>query len=170
MLDSSINAGDFLPALAFADITQFVEDEYIDSTYFVAWGTGENATSTGGEAVTPEATPLDLYYTRSTDWGDTYLMVPWNVNPQGGSDNWETGEFVYRYDWLAHGDPEQGECQLRSTADGSKMYGIYHEGIGAEEDPDAEVTRWYPWEPEESFDNDVWFRRVIFWPEEVTSP
>ena len=30
-------------------------------------------------------------------------------------------------------------------------------------------TRWVKksWEPEESYDNDLWFRRVIFWPDEV---
>lgn len=154
----------FVPAPAKLTIDH-PEDKYVDSTYFVAWGTGDNATSTGGTTITPEATPLDLYYTRSSDWGDTYLMVPWNVNPQGSSSNWDQGEFVYRYDFLAHGDPDQGEAQLRSTADGSKMYAIYHEATGIEEDPNVELTRWYPWEPEETHDNDVWFRRVIFWPE-----
>jgi len=85
------------------------------------------------------------------------------VNPQGNSENWEQGELVWKYDWLAHGDPEQGECQLRATPDGSKMYSIYHQLTPGEEDPDEPITRWYPWEPEESHDNDVWFRRVIFW-------
>ncbi|MCA9926778.1 MAG: hypothetical protein KC421_30635, partial [Anaerolineales bacterium] len=128
---------------------------------------GDNAKSTGGQTVTPEAPPTDIYYTRSTDYGDTFLKMPWNVNPQGTSENWEQGELVWRYDWLAHGDPEQGECQLRATPDGSKMYAIYHQMTPGEEDPDEPITRWYPWEPEESYDNDVWFRRVIFWPEEA---
>ena len=146
------------------------EDEYIDSAYFVAWGTGDNATSTGGTTITPEATPLDLYYTRSTDWGDSDRMLPWTVNPQGGSPNWAQGELVRRSDFLAHGEPEQGEAQLRSSADGAKMYGSYHEQTGVEGDSDGELTRWYPWEPEFSHDNDVWFRRIIFWPEEVSTP
>jgi hypothetical protein len=38
------------------------------------------------------------------------------------------------------------------------------------EDPDEVLTRWYPWEVEESSLNDLWFRRVIFWPEEETAP
>ena len=90
------------------------------------------------------------------------MKVAWNVNPQGGSDNWGVGELVWRYDFLAHGDPEQGECQLRATPDGSKMYGIWHQMIPEEEDPDEPLTRWFPWEPEVSYENDIWFRRVIF--------
>jgi len=27
---------------------------------------------------------------------------------------------------------------------------------------------WYPWKPEESTENDIWFRRIIFWPDAVT--
>ena len=78
---------------------------------------------------------------------------------------------MWRSDLLVKGDDEeQGECQLRATSDGSKMYAIYHEMVPAPEDPDAEITRWYPWEPEESSLNDLWFRRVIFWPDELTTP
>jgi hypothetical protein len=78
------------------------------------------------------------------DNGDHFLKVPWNVNPEGNSDNWEQGELVWRYDFLAHGEEEQGECQLRATSDGSKMYAIWHQMIPEEADPDAELTRWYP--------------------------
>jgi len=60
---------------------------------------------------------------------------------------------------------EQGECQLRATSDGSKAYVIYHSTISAEEDPDEVYTRFYPWKPPESTENDLWFRRVIFWPD-----
>ncbi|MCA9548528.1 MAG: hypothetical protein KC933_00745 [Myxococcales bacterium] len=144
-------------------VLRFIEDDYDDAVFFVAWGTGDNLKSTGGETDTPEAPPLDLYYTRSADYGDTYLKVPWNVNPEGNSDNWEQGELVYRYDWFAHGDPEQGEAQIRATPDGSKMYGIYHQCTPVVEDPDAPLTRWFPWEPEPTVEDDVWFRRVIFW-------
>lgn len=140
----------------------FTEDFYIDAAFFVAWGTGDNLKSSGGDAVTPEAPPLDLYYTRSADHGDTYYEVPWNVNPQGNSDQWDQGELVWRYDFLAHGEEEQGECQLRSSADGSKMYAIWHQLTPEEGDPDEPLTRWYPWEPEVSHDDDLWFRRVIF--------
>jgi len=37
-------------------------------------------------------------------------------------------------------------------------------------DPEEPVTRYYPWKPSESSENDLWFRRVIFWPDAVTTP
>ena len=98
------------------------------------------------------------------DYGDHYLKIPWVIG--GENSNLGVGETVWRYDYLAKGEPEeQGECQLRATSDGSKMYAICHSMIPGEEDPDAELTRWYPWKPEESYENDLWFRRVIFWPD-----
>lgn len=144
---------------------EFVEDIYRNNIFFIAWGANENVTSTGGETITPEAPPKDVYYTRSEDYGDSFLQVPWNVNPNGSSDSFAQGELVWRYDFLAHGEEEQGECQLRATADGSKMYAIWHQMIPEEEDPEEPVTRWYPWEPEVTYDDDVWYRRVIFWDE-----
>jgi hypothetical protein len=147
-------------------ILRYVEDEYVDNIFFVAWGSGENVKSKGGDTLTPEAPPLDLYYTRSVDYGDHFLKVPWEVN---GTNSNYAGETVWRYQRLAWGEEEQGECQLRATSDGSKVYSIYHQMVPLG-DPDAPVTRWYPWEVEESTLNDLWFRRVIFWPDEVTTP
>jgi hypothetical protein len=143
-------------------VLRFIEDYYVNNVFFLAWGTGDNVKSTGGMTITPEATPLDVFYSRTTDFGDTFYKVAWNVNPQGNSSNWEQGELVWRYDFLVQGEEEQGECQLRATPDGSKMYSIYHQMVAEEGDPDEPITRWYPWEPEVSHDNDIWFRRVIF--------
>ena len=87
----------------------------------------------------------------------------------GTNSNQGVGETVWRYEHLAKGEPEeQGECQLRATSDGSKAYVIWHSLIpGPPEDP---VTRYYPWKPSESTENDLWFRRLIFWPDELTTP
>ncbi len=143
---------------------RFIEDEYVDNMFFVAWGTADNAKSTGGDSLKTEATPLDLFYTRSVDYGDTFLKIPWEIG--GENSNAGYGETVWRYDYLAKGEPEeQGECQLKATSDGSKVYAIFHSSIPEEEDPDVIPTRWYPWEPEVTYENDIWFRRVIFWPE-----
>ena len=149
-------------------ILRFVEDEYVDNVFFVAWGGGDNLKSTGGTAVTPEAPPTDTWYTRTVDYGDHYLKIPWVI---GGTNSNQAGETVWRYDFLAKGDEEeQGECQLRATSDGSKVYAIYHQMVPPPEDPDEPITRWYPWEVEESSLNDLWFRRVIFWPDTMTTP
>ena len=147
----------------------FPEDEYFDNMFFVAWGTVDNAKSTGSSGVKAEAGPLDIYYTWTEDYGDNYLKVPWVVGGENSSVGF--GETDWRYDFVAKGDPEeQGEAQLRATSDGSKAYVIWHSQISAEEDPDEEYTRFYPWKPSESTENDLWFRRVIFWPDLVTTP
>ena len=141
---------------------EYVEDYYVDNMFFVAWGTADNAKSTGGDSLKTEASPLDVYYTHSEDYGDTYFKVPWEIG--GTNSNLGVGEIVWRYDYVAKGEPEeQGECQLKATSDGSKMYVIWHSMISGEEDPDP--TRWYPWKPEESHENDIWFSRKIFWPD-----
>ena len=143
-------------------ILRFVEDEYVNNMFFVAWGTVDNAKSTGSTGEKAEAGPLDLYYTRSENYGDTYLKIPWVI---GGENSNQSGETVWRYDFVAKGEPEeQGECQLRATSDGSKAYVIWHSMISAEEDEDEEYSRYYPWKPSESTENDIWFRRLIFWP------
>jgi hypothetical protein len=144
---------------------EFEEDA--NNMFFVAWGTVDNAKSTGSTGVKAEAGPLDLFYTRSENYGDTYLKIPWVIG--GLNSNQGYGETVWRYDFVAKGEPEeQGEAQLRATSDGSKAYVIWHSQISAEEDPDEEYTRWYPWKPAESSENDLWFRRVIFWPDAET--
>jgi hypothetical protein len=131
--------------------------------FFVAWGTVDNAKSTGSSGVKAEAGPLDLYYTRSEDYGDNYVKVPWEVR---GLNSNNYGEIDWRYDFVAKGDPEEeGECQLRATSDGSKAYVIWHSQISDEEDPDVPYTRYYPWKPSGSSENDLWFRRLIFWPD-----
>jgi hypothetical protein len=148
-------------------ILRFVEDEYVNNMFFVAWGTVDNAKSTGSTGVKAEAGPLDLFYTRTENYGDSYLKIPWVIG--GENSNQGYGETVWRYDFIAKGEPEeQGEAQLRATSDGSKAYVIWHSSISAEEDPDEVYTRWYPWKPSESYENDLWFRRVIFWPDAVT--
>jgi len=145
----------------------FPEDEYADNMFFVAWGTVDNVKSTGSTGVKAESSPLDIFYTRSEDYGDTYLKIPWVIG--GENSNQGYGETVWRYDFLAKGEPEeQGEAQLKATSDGSKVYAIWHSSISVE-DPEEDYTRWYPWKPEESTENDLWFRRVIFWPDAETT-
>jgi len=91
-----------------------------------------------------EPAPMDLYYSYSLDKGETHEMVTWLVNPDSLGNY--AGEEVTRWDWLAKGDREQGEAQLRMTPDGSRFYAVW---------------------VEEGFDNkgnygsDIWFRRIM---------
>ena len=154
--------------LANQPVVRFEEDYFVDSIFFAAWGTADNEKFTGGGDEGGELAPLDLYYTRTFDWGDTYLKVPWIV---GGENSNQAGETVWRYQKLAWGEEEQGECQLKATSDGSKAYGIYIQLFPEEEIPEEEWIRWYPWEVEETHEHDLWFRRLIFWPDDaVTAP
>ncbi|MDH3901999.1 MAG: choice-of-anchor O protein [Xanthomonadales bacterium] len=147
----------------------YTEDTYINNMFFVAWGTVDNEKSTGSSGVKAESGPLDIYYTRTEDYGDNYVKVPWVVG--GVNSNAGYGETEWRFDYVAKGDPEeQGECQLRATSDGSKAYVIWHSTISDPEDPNVEYTRYYPWKPSGSTENDLWFRRLIFWPDEAVTP
>ena len=150
-------------------VLRFVEDEYVNNMFFVAWGTVDNAKSTGSSGVKAEAGPLDIYYTRSEDYGDNFVKIPWLVGGENSNEGY--GETVWRYNYVAKGEPEeQGECQLRATSDGSKAYVIWHSTISDEADPDEVYTRYYPWKPSGSSENDLWVRREIFWPDTLVTP
>jgi hypothetical protein len=71
--------------------------------------------------------------------GETHELVEWNVNPD--SDGNYAGETVLRWDYLAKGDSEQGEAQLRMTPDGSRFYAT--------------------WVQEGDEGSDIWFRRIM---------
>ncbi len=77
------------------------EDKQSTDTYMVTYGTEINDIENGG--------PADLFYARTTDFGETYELV---------SDGYSDPAF----DVLAAGDSEQGEVQIRLTPDGSKFY------------------------------------------------
>ena len=64
--------------------------------------------------------PLDIFYSRTVDKGQRYQSVL--VTPQGGSGKPEEG-----WNPLANDKPQQGAAQLRTTPDGSRMYGIWLE-------------------------------------------
>ena len=66
--------------------------------------------------------------------------------------------------------PRPGRPQHRGLSDlAPQARGVHLSSdsqIPAEEDPNEIPTRWYPWKPSESSENDLWFRRLIFWPVE----
>jgi hypothetical protein len=66
-------------------------------------------------------------------------LVEWDVNPD--SDGYNAGETILRWDFLAKGDPEQGEAQLRMTPSGERFYAT--------------------WLQEGEEGSDIWFRRIM---------
>jgi len=108
--------------------TGIPEDKQNQNVYYAAWGT---ATNPKKDPITKEqdiSEPEDLYYTFSRNKGESYYEKTWVVNPDSDGNN--AGETVTDFDWLAKGDAQSGEVQMRSTPDGSRMYASWlEEGV-----------------------------------------
>lgn len=114
----------------------YPDDQRDPSRYFIVYETGDNTTVAEGEAV-----PLDLFYSRATNWGDDYFLVEWY--------NSNTGETEWRWDWLENkADDLSGEAAVWANPGGTFMY--------------ADWNQWQEPEPEVIENADVWFRRVWF--------
>jgi len=127
-------------------------DTHTYGMYYVSYGTSTNPKKelvvdpiTGEEEwYQEEPAPMDLYYSFSQDLGETHVLVDWLVNPD--SEGNYAGEIVTRWDYLAKGDREQGEAQLRMTPDGSRFYAVWvEEGYDNQGD----------------YGSDIWFRRIM---------
>jgi hypothetical protein len=92
----------------------------------------------------------DIYYTRTTDGGTTWLMEPWVINPDSASP--DAGETVYRYPVMAQGTPHQGHAQIRMHPSGTRLYTIWHQFTDGDE---LHVSP-------HDVGNDIWFRRIDF--------
>ncbi len=112
--------------------TGIPEDKQNKNVFYVSYGTATNERD-------EEAAPMDLYYSFSQDKGESYVEVEWVVNPDSEGNN--AGETVTGWDWLAKGNAEQGEAQLRMTPDGSRFYAT--------------------WLQEGDEGSDIWFRRIM---------
>ncbi len=112
------------------------EDEQDFSAMWLTWGTGEvNAISHGEDGDEEEdvgKVPLDLQYTYSLNWGDTWVLEEKTV-PTDSLGN-HAGETVFRPFYLAKGDSSQGEVQVKLSADASKAYMVWNDegpkGVG----------------------------------------
>ncbi|MCA9925015.1 MAG: hypothetical protein KC421_21720, partial [Anaerolineales bacterium] len=120
--------------------TGIPEDKQDPNVFYVSYGTSTNPPQVHGDSEEEEvfAAPMDLFYSFSQDRGESYVEIAWDVNPD--SEGNFAGETVYRWDYLAKGDPEQGEAQLRMTPDGSRFYAT--------------------WLQEGEEGSDIWFRRI----------
>ena len=99
------------------------EDKVNLDVYYVSFGTCTNPKKDPVTGEQDAPVPLDLYYSFTRDLGENYYLDAWVVNPD--SDGNYAGETVYRWGWLANGDQQQGEAQLRMTPDGSKFYACW---------------------------------------------
>jgi hypothetical protein len=115
------------------------EDIFNGNVVYLAYGTSTNPRKDPVTGEQADAVPQDLSYTFTQDQGETFVLDEWEVNPD--SDGTYAGQTVTRWGYLAKGDSEQGEAQLRMTPDGSKFYSIWNQdGIEG---------------------SDAWFRRIM---------
>ena len=100
----------------------YPEDQEDLSNVWLTFGTGLNCGASHGNQDEEDEDhgklPLDLMYTYSGDWGDTWVfeekIIP--IDSQGN----HAGETVYRPFFLCKGESMQGEAQVKLSADGSK--------------------------------------------------
>lgn len=121
-------------------------------TYYVAFGTAEVLHGLGEPLGVADTVKEDIFYTRTTDGGSTWLMVPWVINPDSSSP--DAGETVYRWPWLAQGTPHQGHAQIRMHPSGTRLYAIWHQWLDGDPDEGAVSPH--------DMGNDIWFRRIDF--------
>ncbi|MCI5143357.1 MAG: hypothetical protein D3909_16870 [Candidatus Electrothrix sp. ATG1] len=94
-----------------------------------------------------EAEPLDLYYSRASNWGDEYDDLVVNID--------EDGELEF-FDWL-EGSAKfiSGEAALTANPAGTFMYAVWNQ---EEIKRDGRVVA-----------SDAWFRRVMYLDDATTT-
>ena len=97
----------------------FPEDSQNSSIFQVAYGVEVNQNQSPVSVAYPK-TPLDIYYGKTTDKGQSYetVLVTQQDGDGGPGEGWNL---------LAKDHPRQGAAQIRQTPDGSRMYGIWLE-------------------------------------------
>jgi hypothetical protein len=121
------------------NFTGYDDDMRDPSKYFIVYETGDNTTVAEGEAV-----PLDLFYSRATNWGDDYDLVEYY--------NSGTGEISLGFDWLEHDREDlSGEAANTCNNAGTVYYAIWNQ--------------WQEDEYENVSDSDAIFRRIWYNPD-----
>jgi hypothetical protein len=109
--------------------TGLPEDCENKDVFYLSWGTETNIPKAHGdseeEEIEYEVIEGDLFYTFTQDRGQTFFRQLWEVNPDSAGPN--AGETVERWAYLAKGEPNQVEAQLRINPDGTKFYAVWNE-------------------------------------------
>jgi hypothetical protein len=124
--------------------TGYNDDIRDPSKFFIVYETGDNTTVAEGEAV-----PLDLFYSRATNWGDDYDLVEYY--------NQSTGETELGFDWLEHDREDlSGEAANTCNNGGTVYYVIWNQ--------------WQEDEFENVSNSDAIFRRIMYFDTVDTTP
>jgi hypothetical protein len=141
---------DLLPE--FADVLPYEDDAERDrSKFFMIYETGDNTTSDVGEA-----TPLNLYYSRATVYGDEWELDPDYITvAEDGTITIED----HRWNW-AEVDHEilSGEAAMLANPGGTFMYAVWNQWEEHIGEDGHEVV----------FNSDMPFRRFLYLPDDTT--
>ena len=147
------------------DVLPYEDDAAIDpANYYLVYETGDNTTVAVGEAI-----PLDLFYSRATDFGDTLEWFDYVNDPDDCNPDPETGEIDWltcvepRWPWLENAtDDLSGEASVVLSPGGAFAYNVWNqwkEEITVDE---------YGHEHELVYDSDMIYRRLLYVPEDST--
>jgi hypothetical protein len=142
-------------------ILPYTDDATIDpSKYFLVYETGDNTTVDVGEAI-----PLDLYYSRATDFGDTLEWFDYANDPEDNCVPGDDGTIDWavclepRWPWLENkAEDLSGEASVVLNPGGTFAYNVWNQWR-EEILPDGE---------EFVFDSDMIFRRLLYLPDDST--
>jgi len=125
------------------EMPPYPDDVRDRSKFFIVYETGDNTTVVEGEA-----TPLDLFYSRATNWGDDYDLVEYPTGDGSGSTDTYWG-----FDWLEHDREDlSGEAANTCNNAGTFYYVIWNQ--------------WQEDEHENVSNSDAIFRRVMYYPDD----
>jgi len=136
----------------------YPDDAAIDpSKYYMVYETGDNTTVAVGEAI-----PLDLFYSRATDFGDTYEFFDYEndtedcIDADTGLIDWATC-IQPRWPWLENAtDDLSGEASVVLNPGGTFAYNVWNQWQ-EEILPDGH---------ELIFNSDMIFRRLLYLPDD----
>ncbi len=143
--------------IAFTDEIPYEDDAVRDpSKFFMIYETGDNTTSAEGEA-----TPLDLFYSRATIYGDV-----WELDPDYlllDADGSILSVEDYRWNWDEH-DQEMlsGEAGMLANPGGTFMYAVWNQW------EEEIILDEFGNEHENLFNSDMPFRRHLYLPDDST--
>ena len=147
-----------LIAYSFEDALPYPDDAAIDpSKYYMVYETGDNTTVAVGEAI-----PLNLYYSRATNYGDDYEFYDYlndgdDCNPlDDGVVDWATC-IEPRWPWLENAkDDLSGEASVVMNPGGTFAYNVWNQWR-EEILPDG---------TEHVYDSDMIYRRMLWLPDD----
>ena len=142
------------------------DDAAIDpSKYYMVYETGDNTTVAEGEAI-----PLNLYYSRATDYGDTFEWYDYVNDPDDCNPDPDTGEIEWatcvepRWPWLENTASDlSGEASVVMNPGGTFVYNVWNqwkEEITVDE---------YGHEHELIYDSDMIYRRLLYVTDDTTN-